>query len=211
MRAGQVLVELMVPAIQRLETQAKNNIFDQLRQDPTYRKDTRNRWDPSESVEVSHLSSWQPTGPARYTRVRFGPAGSSFHLSPCGRCSLPSWQQPCPWCGFYPMSHSDYQKHPQTREDFLRRLQGSTGQARSFFYFYAQQIAGNHVPEWAPIAKRILAEMISLGEPYQWPTHEEVWDYFAKGGFSRPLPSPPYVAPPTPPKEKDDGPAYRHR
>jgi hypothetical protein len=28
---------------------------------------------------------------------------SPFHLSPCGQCGGPSFQQPCPLCGYYPM------------------------------------------------------------------------------------------------------------
>jgi hypothetical protein len=33
---------------------------------------------------------------------RLGYHWKSFHLSPCGQCSAPSWCQPCPWCNYYP-------------------------------------------------------------------------------------------------------------
>jgi hypothetical protein len=191
MRAGQVPVELLVPVIKKLETQAQDTIYDQLRQDPTYQKKvptSQYPWEQYESIEVRHPSQWHP-GSDQYSRVSFGPRGEShFHLSPCGKCTLPSWQQPCPWCGFYPMGEHNWQKQPQTREDFLRRLQGSTGLARlrypSFFYFYAQETASRRVPMWAPIAMRIRDEMVRLGGQYQWPTHEEVWDYHISGGFN---------------------------
>lgn len=211
MRAGYIPVELMIPVIRKLEAQAQDIVYEQLRQDPTYQKKPAQfvgRWE--HSVEVSHPSQWnhQP----RRTRVTFDSHGEShFHLSPCGRCNLPSWQQPCPWCGFYPMGRADYAKQPQTREDFLRTLQGSTGLAKlrypSFFYFYAQQRASNCIPEWAPIAQRIRDEMVRLNNQYQWPTHEEVWDYHVAGGFGQSFPFPPPIAIPEYPTE--EGPAYR--
>lgn len=110
-----------------------------------------------------------------YLRMESPPsADSSFHLSPCFRCALPSWQQPCPWCGFYPMHHSDYVKQPLTREHFLRRL----ARYPSFFHFYAEHGARNRVPEWRPIAELIRDKMIELGNHYQWPSHEEIWDHY---------------------------------
>lgn len=110
-----------------------------------------------------------------YLRMESPPsADSSFHLSPCFRCALPSWQQPCPWCGFYPMHHSDYVKQPLTREHFLRRL----ARYPSFFHFYAEHGARNRIPEWRPIAELIRDKMIELGNHYQWPSHEEIWDHY---------------------------------
>jgi hypothetical protein len=32
----------------------------------------------------------------------------NFHLSPCGGCGLPSWQQPCPVCDWYPYQGGQY-------------------------------------------------------------------------------------------------------
>ena len=39
-----------------------------------------------------------------------------FHLSKCGQCGAPSWQQPCPTCSFYPMGWADNRRvreHPK--------------------------------------------------------------------------------------------------
>jgi hypothetical protein len=39
---------------------------------------------------------------------------SPLHLSACGGCGGPSFQQPCPLCSFYPMGSDKGQWHPHT-------------------------------------------------------------------------------------------------
>jgi len=41
-------------------------------------------------------------------------ARSGFHLSACGGCGAPSFQQPCPLCGFYPMGEDKGTWSPRT-------------------------------------------------------------------------------------------------
>lgn len=51
---------------------------------------------------------------------------SPLHLSACGGCGGPSFQQPCPLCSFYPMGNDKGQWHPHTasREYFCEKVAG---------------------------------------------------------------------------------------
>jgi len=51
-----------------------------------------------------------------------------FHLTPCGGCGQPSFQQPCPLCGYYPMGNDPAERERcsgPTREDWLRMVRGN--------------------------------------------------------------------------------------
>lgn len=49
---------------------------------------------------------------------------SPLHLSACGGCGGPSFQQPCPLCSYYPMGSDKGQWHPRTasREFFCDKV-----------------------------------------------------------------------------------------
>ena len=50
-------------------------------------------------------------------------AARYFHLSPCGGCGMPTWQQPCPVCGYYPMGNvSEEQERCRPYQDKGRWL-----------------------------------------------------------------------------------------
>lgn len=52
---------------------------------------------------------------------------SPFHLSKCGGCGAPAYQQPCSLCGFYPRGSDKGHWSPKkaTREDFLGMVERS--------------------------------------------------------------------------------------
>jgi len=180
-RSGTIPIEYFVPLLNYLEIESKDAVYQQLRQWPSYQTwSHRDQWDIysddiySESVEVFARGEWVPSEPT-WQRVSFPFKGeSSFHLQPCFRCELPGWQQPCPFCGFYPSHPSDYVKRPLGRDYFLRTLSTYP----SFYHFYARKLAANRVPLWQPIANLIRDEMVIRGNLYHWPSYEEIWDYF---------------------------------
>lgn len=63
-----------------------------------------------------------------YERSMLAP--SPLHLAACGGCGGPSFQQPCPLCGFYPMGADKGRWHPETssRRFFCDKVAGSAPQ-----------------------------------------------------------------------------------
>jgi hypothetical protein len=180
LRAGHIPVSIFVLAVRQLEIQAKNVIFQQLEQDPSYRRgpDARPQFYMERRMDSVEVRCRLFVGsPQQFRRVEYYAIGEShFHLSPCGGCGLLAWGQPCVYCEYYPRGRYSREITRRTRQDFLNRLQ----RFPSFFHFYAIMHAENRVPEWAPIAHRIRDEMLALGGQYTWPTHEEIWDYFTR-------------------------------
>ncbi len=63
---------------------------------------------------------------ARFDEKKFGHR-SPFHLSACGGCGCPSFQQPCKLCGYYPMGMDKGTWSPKeaTREMFCSMVERS--------------------------------------------------------------------------------------
>jgi len=62
---------------------------------------------------------------------------SPFHLSPCGGCGGPAFQQPCSLCGYYPMGGPD-PRQPATLDQFRRSVEnsmpGGTGNLATWYF-----------------------------------------------------------------------------
>jgi len=175
LRAGVVPLTGIINAIKQLETQAKDQVIAELQANPSYRPPAANqsRWDQSApgSVMVTYTRRYHYPQFPTSTRVTLPRRGSSFHLEPCGQCHCPSWQQPCPYCGWYPMGReSIHNREPAWDcEQCVRRIG-----KRNFYEFYAHSLAANRVEEYQPIANRIRDVMLELGAHYQWPSNEEI-------------------------------------
>lgn len=62
-------------------------------------------------IRVMHDDAFRESG------VYINPC--SFFLAQCGQCGAPSWQQPCPACGFYPLE--DWHQAGPAKKELLRR------------------------------------------------------------------------------------------
>jgi hypothetical protein len=81
-------------------------------------------------------------------RALDGPEGitRNFHLSPCGGCGQPVWQQPCPLCGYYPMGSDPRerercQKMDVTRDDWLRYAKRAGDVAQWYLEGFTRTVA----------------------------------------------------------------------
>jgi hypothetical protein len=101
--------------------------------------------------------------------------GCPFHLSRC-YCGAPSWQQPCPTCGYYPMyglTGTSWARDSATREGFVARAERHGGVAAWYFAGYRRTVA--YTKDW-----RFAEEIDGLVEAAKtWegvPSPGEVWD-----------------------------------
>lgn len=94
-----------------------------------------------------------------------------FHLFPCGQCSAPSWQQPCPWCGFYPTSNREWSIATRDREENrfpypqFERLINRSGNFAVFYFSYLERIGQMH-----PAAVEVARQLKDC------PSAEEIWN-----------------------------------
>lgn len=102
------------------------------------------------------------------------------HLFTCA-CGAPSWQQPCPFCGYYPMGND--------AQEFAR-VKGTTSKAR---FIQTVRAHGGLIPMWVADKKktvaytsdyqykdaidRALAKAKRQGDRF---TPEQVWDTFSE-------------------------------
>ena len=92
------------------------------------------------SARLEHVASFITWMRGLHERTKY------FHLSTCV-CGQPSWQQPCPWCGFYP----DHGRPAESKRETARaegcadaaraRLDAMNG-AQGFFLAYRQGFRG---------------------------------------------------------------------
>lgn len=114
---------------------------------------------------------------------------SHFHLSPCGRCHSPVWQQPCPVCNFYPMGAMDdgiRMKSPEWEERaavlrekakklYLLKIQANGNIAAWYFNNKKNVVAFNTPDKFAHYVQPFVIETL-MDDP--WPTGEEIWDAY---------------------------------
>jgi hypothetical protein len=78
------------------------------------------------------------SSPPIRTSVYKGDRKSPFHLSPCGRCRCPVWQQPCPVCNYYPMGDMDDGHRRGTPEYDQYQARMSAGAKEKWFALVQQ-------------------------------------------------------------------------
>lgn len=101
--------------------------------------------------------------------------GCSFHLSRC-HCGAPSWQQPCPTCGYYPMygtTGTSWQPDSATREGFAARARHYGGVAAWYFAGFRRVVAYEMDPSFRDRIDRLVVDAATWTDV---PTPEEVWD-----------------------------------
>lgn len=102
--------------------------------------------------------------------------GCPFHLSRC-YCGAPTWQQPCPTCGYYPMYGStgtSWARESATREGFVATAERHGGVAAWYFAGYRRTVAYQNDYRFAAKIDRLVASAKAWEDV---PTAGEVWDY----------------------------------
>lgn len=95
---------------------------------------------------------------------------SPFHLNIC-HCGLPSWQQPCHWCGFYPMGANlctEKSRHWMGVGEWLE-----FHKSRDFFLHYLSCHFGC-CANMDHYCDRVLPKAAT----YEFPSAEEIWEAF---------------------------------
>lgn len=101
--------------------------------------------------------------------------GCPFHLGRCF-CGAPSWQQPCPTCGYYPMygtTGTSWARDSATREAFVRTAERHGGVAAWYFAEHRRLVAYAKQPDFA---RRIDALVTAARGWADVPSPGEVWD-----------------------------------
>jgi hypothetical protein len=106
-----------------------------------------------------------------------GERASYFHLSRCA-CGQPSWQQPCPLCGYYPYGNDPEERERcrrqgLTKEHWLRRVasHGSIGA----WYFSGLKNTVAWAEDTGDFRAKVEA-LIAKAESAEWPDPSEVYD-----------------------------------
>lgn len=110
--------------------------------------------------------------------------GCPFHLARC-YCGAPSWQQPCPTCGYYPMYGStgtSWAPESATREGFVAMARRRGGVAAWYFAGYRRTVA--YTADWR-FRERIDALVAAAKEWDGVPSPAEVWDSVRGEGVDR--------------------------
>jgi hypothetical protein len=102
-----------------------------------------------------------------------------FHLALCPRCNAPSWQQPCPYCSFYPMGDTsfslsdDEKKHAFITFSQYLRIIGAHAGSFTLFYLssYKHVVAWKSSKNYREFVMKAGQDVIDLVEP----TPEEIW------------------------------------
>ena len=103
----------------------------------------------------------------------------SFHLSLCPRCDAPSWQQPCPFCDFYPMGDRDYNAlTPEVKgnyfvpfERFEARIKGHVNFTAMYYASKKNVVAYSSDENY----KAMVQHLIAYGLDVTTPTPHEIW------------------------------------
>jgi len=106
-----------------------------------------------------------------------------FHLGPCARCGCPSWQQPCPVCGFYPYGARGYAEGRKWREanpPSFERFEAWHNRHGNIFEAVMAQVS-----KLVPAGQAMVAPQVDRArreaEGWEWPTARELWDAFGSG------------------------------
>lgn len=104
---------------------------------------------------------------------------SPFHLVACSGCGAPSFGQPCPLCGYYPMGTHKGTWHPKraSYEDFRRMVDrsGPGGEGGTIATWHARNVAYPRTAERSEEVARLAASVVV-------PDAGTVWDVVAVGG-----------------------------
>jgi hypothetical protein len=101
--------------------------------------------------------------------------GCPFHLSRC-YCGAPSWQQPCPTCGYYPQygrTGTSWARDSATREGFVARADRHGGVAAWYFAEYRRTVAYQKDERFAQRIEALVADARTWPDV---PDPGTVWD-----------------------------------
>lgn len=115
-------------------------------------------------------------------------ASSPFHLSKCGGCGAPSFQQPCSLCGFYP--YGSYKGHwtpkEATKEQFEAMVErsGPDGKDGTVATWHARSFWEGRVDVSREAAKEAGEAAACRAAAVSCCPVDDVWDVVAEGGLS---------------------------
>jgi hypothetical protein len=112
---------------------------------------------------------------------------SSFHLHACGRCDAPSWQQPCPCCGYYPMGNpadeAERAAHALDRDRYERICEHQEGIGAWYFAGFSRTVAYSDPTFPGRSAFRAqVAEAVARCAAFSFPPPGDIWDATRDGG-----------------------------
>lgn len=116
---------------------------------------------------------------------QLGPKFENFHLTPCGGCGCPMWQQPCLICGFYPYGSkvtgaaaqsnrpSQLNNEPWvcSKEEWTKAVNGRGGIVQFYLSCYHKCVDPQHDK---------LNVALRKAEDYIWPSADVIWDHARK-------------------------------
>lgn len=115
--------------------------------------------------------------------------GKNFHLSPCGGCLQPSWEQPCPFCGFYPeygvpalwnkKHKEECRSQDWNKEKWIERVLRHQNIGRMFFSRCKQVVAYSELWEYREKVDSLILQCESISFPDLNELYDEV---FARHG-----------------------------
>ena len=99
-----------------------------------------------------------------------------FQLGLCGGCGLPSWEQPCPVCGFYPYGNDPRevercQRPGYTKGHWIRTVE-SYGGIAAWYFSGCKQTRAWDFSEYRELIETLTAEAAQL----EWPDPEAVYE-----------------------------------
>lgn len=105
-----------------------------------------------------------------------------FHLVKCGGCTGPTWQQPCPWCDYYPLCSVAMREYlASTRKHTRESLQQQWGRSSLIDILIRD---GKQTIAWTSGVwkfREALEAFEKEAREHEWPTVEELWDYVYPG------------------------------
>lgn len=170
-RAGVVPIEFLVTAIRLIDSHLNRQYF--------------NLFYPPERQRglINNLDFRTPASTAESIE-RFA-RDVAFHLSPC-ICNAPTWQQPCPFCHYWP----DYGMRPAERNQYDNRFRNTMTFDRfanimsrhedNFALFWARQKAVRAVASWQGQATFLSERASEMARELSWPSPKEIWDAYQR-------------------------------
>lgn len=95
-----------------------------------------------------------------------------FHLSPCGGCGCPMWQQPCAICDHYPMGAYRREVPLTTKEQWCSAV-------KKHGNVYVWREHNNYryaIEEYRFTAQHLWEQSKAFNGSQDWPSPEEIWD-----------------------------------
>lgn len=122
------------------------------------------------------------------------PLFTHFHLSPCTNCGTPSFQQPCPFCGHYPMGGNNGLSQLSANErlanaaEFVKRVARHGNIVCWYIASFRNTVAYkgiNSEPPTPGFKEKIEALYEQAVKLENLPTAAEVWFWCARGEDDR--------------------------